>query len=185
MSKRFKHAKYILVGLSVAAVLSAAAMTSYTLAAFKSTHQITQPIALDRQLGYAVYLNPGVWEQDNALFYIYQWNSKHNTGGDDHCWLPSSKKTANGYYVFFLQIGTKNTSASDENCFRSFKFTRINPSASGPSFDDGVCWNESANLSFTIDNSGNVQNNDGNTKNVYHIEGWDSSKESWSETISS
>lgn len=160
----------------ISIITASAIMTAgISLAGFMSVKEIAQTVGSAGQAGYSIYLKPGMWEVDGALFYVYQWNATHQSGGDSACWISSSKKTAEGYYVFLLKFGNQYTGSgsADADQYLNFKFVRINPNGANiPSFDSGTLWNESNNLSFSF-NGATLRNNDSNSNNGFAITNWD------------
>lgn len=118
-----------------------------TFAAFSKTKVVSQTI---RITGSSIYLNPGVWEADGALFYLYTWDSSNDS---DNAWMKNNGKHGS-YYVFNSPI-----SSDHDKCI----FVRINPNGANiPSFNKDTKWNQSSDLDLPTA-----------IENVYTITGWE------------
>ena len=89
-----------------------------------------------------VYLRPnGTWLSDNALFYAYAFNRY----GDDE-WIELTTKETDYTGAF---SGTIPAGYSD------VIFVRINPTATEPSWDDDVKWNQSVDYVIPVNSTDN------------------------------
>lgn len=166
----------LLLLLSAITIVATSVMTiGFTYAAFSSKASVEQGTRINTQLGSPVYLSPGVWDNDGAEYYIYQWNSTYNNNDQlTECWVAPSKKLSDGKCVYYLQVGGASTPANDPYKFTNFMFVRLNPSRSGYSTTHGDdCWDKTSNLTYAY-NNGSYINSNGTNSNIYYINGWGS-----------
>ena len=85
-----------------------------------------------------VYLKPSnAWKSNDARFAIYYWNDKGN-GWADMTLVGCPEE----YYAANVPVG-----------YSDIKFVRLNPANENHNFNEGTCWNQTANL--TLPTNGN------------------------------
>ncbi len=132
----------VALGLVAFGVLSVGTMTTY--AAFSRTKSISQTITVR---GASLFLDPGVWEVDDAVFFLYSWDSSNTS---DNSWTLSSGKVGDNYCFDY-------PSDADHN---KVLFVRMDPNyEENPSFDHK--WNQTEDLDLPTGNAV-----------VYTISGW-------------
>lgn len=131
-----------ILGLTSISLLSVGAVGTY--AAFSRTKTVGQTISVR---GSCIFLKPGVWDADGAIFYLYSFDSSNTS---DYAW--STAGVASGSLYAFTY--PTNAHASHNKLI----FARINPNGANiPSFrkDDSpkTLWNQTADLDMPTGNS--------------------------------
>lgn len=86
-----------------------------------------------------VFLKPNAqWKSDEARFAIYYWKSEQDNG-----WVDLEQLTCDDeYYTADVPVG-----------YSDIKFVRLNPANKNHNFNEGTCWNQTADL--TLPTNGN------------------------------
>ena len=126
-----------------------AAICGATYAGYVSSKKEIAILGTSDQRGTSIFLSPGKWELDGAVFRIYAWDA---TGEASPIWLENvAKSTDKGFYVFEL----------DTKVYTKIIFARMNPAASSLSdFVNNAWWNKTGDLTYN------------SQKTLYQITDW-------------
>ena len=109
------------------------------MAAYARKTIVDQNVAIANRIGTIIYLNPGEWDKDNALFKMFVCNNA-TPGSYTRKYIAASGKTAEGYYIYNFPT---------ESTYDQITFLRVNPAAAASYFEDnadafvlGVGWNK-------------------------------------------
>lgn len=147
---------FALLGISSVVSLS---LNVATFAKYALMDQVTQQIGYQGKTKKTIYINPNIWEKDQAEFFIYC----YNTSTSANKWITSSKYITPeinditfSMYVFQF----------DDVNYDGFNIVRLKPStAEGyDSGNDGMNWNNKWNQTDDISLNANI--------NYYCINGW-------------